>query len=70
MLTVARIAKGAVGVRSGFTGYAGDEISENVIRFEKGPNNKIFIRNVIYRKWDEILSPVCTGMFSIQICSR
>jgi hypothetical protein len=50
MLTVARIAKGAVGVRSGFSGYAGDEISENVIRFEKGPNNKIFIRNVIYQE--------------------
>jgi hypothetical protein len=50
MLTVARISKGAVGVRSGFSGYAGDEISENVIRFEKGPNNKIFIRNVIYQE--------------------
>lgn len=49
ILSVARIAKGAVGVRSGLTGYAGDEINENVIRFEKGPNNKIFIRNVIFQ---------------------
>jgi hypothetical protein len=50
ILTVARISKGAVGVRSGFSGYAGDAISENVVRFEKGPNNKLFIKNVIYQE--------------------
>ncbi|MES2646398.1 MAG: zinc-dependent metalloprotease [Bacteroidota bacterium] len=50
ILTVARISKGAVGVRSGFSGYAGDEISENVVRFERGPNNKLFIKNVIYQE--------------------
>lgn len=50
MLTVARISKGAVGVRSSFSGYAGDEISENVILFDKGPNNKMFVKNVIYQE--------------------
>ncbi|CAN5785286.1 zinc-dependent metalloprotease [soil metagenome] len=50
ILSVARISKGAVGVRSGFSGYAGDEIGESVVRFEKGPNNKLFIKNVIYQE--------------------
>src|SRR6185436_16236196 len=26
----------------------GDEINENVIRFEKGPNNKIWLRNISF----------------------
>lgn len=48
ILVVARISKGGVGVRNGFSGYAGDEINENVIRFDKGVNNKIFLKNVSY----------------------
>ena len=50
ILSVARISKGAVGVRSNFSGYAGDEINETVVRFEKGPNNKLFVKNVIYQE--------------------
>lgn len=50
ILIVNRIAKGAAGVRSGFSGYAGDLISETVVNFEKGPNNKVFIRKVSYRE--------------------
>ncbi len=50
ILTVARIAKGAVGVRSGFSGYAGDEISENLVQFEKGPNNKLFLKSISYQE--------------------
>lgn len=29
-------------------GYGGDQIAQNIIRFEKGPNNKIFLRKVSY----------------------
>ena len=29
-------------------GFAGDEINENVVRFEKGPNNKVFLRNISF----------------------
>ncbi|MBI2729468.1 MAG: zinc-dependent metalloprotease [Sphingobacteriales bacterium] len=47
-LIVNRISKAPVGLQSGFIGYAGDEIGENVIRFEKGPNNKFFIRTISY----------------------
>jgi hypothetical protein len=44
ILIVNRISKAAAGARSGFAGYAGDQIGDNVITFEKGPNNKILIQ--------------------------
>ncbi|MGE5107425.1 MAG: zinc-dependent metalloprotease, partial [Sphingobacteriales bacterium] len=47
-LIVSRISKAPVDLKNGFIGYAGDEIGENVVRFEKGPNNKIFIRTISY----------------------
>lgn len=48
ILVVNRISKAPINTRAGFFGYAGDEINENVIRFEKGPANKIFLRNISY----------------------
>lgn len=48
VLVVNRISKAPADTRSGFFGYAGDEINENVIRFEKGPNNKVFLRNISF----------------------
>jgi hypothetical protein len=52
ILTVNRISKAAAGMRSGgFFGYAGDQISQNVIRFEKGPNNRIFLRNISFAEY-------------------
>lgn len=48
ILIVNRISKAPADTRSGFFGYAGDEINENVIRFEKGPNNKIFLRKLSF----------------------
>ncbi|MGV3528557.1 MAG: zinc-dependent metalloprotease [Flavisolibacter sp.] len=45
ILVVNRIAKAPAGARAGFLGYAGDQIGENVVVFEKGPNNKIFLRS-------------------------
>src|SRR6476619_3245349 len=48
ILVVNRISKAPAGARAGFLGYAGDEISENVITFEKGPSNKIFLRSLSY----------------------
>ena len=50
ILVVNRISKGATGVRTGFSGYAGDMISETVINMEKGPNNKVFLRKISYRE--------------------
>ncbi len=48
LLVVARIAQGAAGVRPGYTGYAGDQIGSTIIRFEKGPGHKIFLRRITY----------------------
>jgi hypothetical protein len=48
ILIVNRISKSAAGLRSMMLGYSGDEIGENVIRFEKGPNNRIFLKNISY----------------------
>ncbi|WP_315824896.1 DUF5117 domain-containing protein [Paraflavitalea speifideaquila] len=48
ILIVNRISKAPADTRAGFFGYAGDEINENVIRFEKGPNNKVFLRNISF----------------------
>ena len=51
ILVVNRISKAASGMRAGFFGYAGDQIGQNVVRFEKGPNNKIFLRTISYAEY-------------------
>ncbi len=50
ILVVNRIAKSAAGSRAGFMGYAGDMIGENVIRFAKGPNSKLFLYSVSHQE--------------------
>jgi len=47
ILVVARIAKAGAEVRVA-DGYAGDQIGSTVIRFEKGPGNRIFLRKISY----------------------
>ena len=51
ILVVNRISKAAAGMRNGFFGYAGDQIGQNVVRFEKGPNNRIFLRTISYAEY-------------------
>jgi hypothetical protein len=52
ILAVNRIAKASAGMRiGGFFGYGGDQIGQSVIRFEKGPNNKIFLRTISYAEY-------------------
>jgi hypothetical protein len=50
ILVVSRISKAGAEVRSA-SGYAGDQIGSSVIRFEKGPNNRIFMRKVSFRTY-------------------
>lgn len=50
ILVVNRISKAPAGARAGFLGYAGDQIGENVITFEKGPNNKILLRSQSFQE--------------------
>ncbi|MBI5858853.1 MAG: zinc-dependent metalloprotease [Sphingobacteriales bacterium] len=64
ILAVNRISKAAAGMRSGsFFGYGGDQIGQNVIRFEKGPNNKIFLRTISYAEYaKDSTSPMFTSV--------
>lgn len=50
LLVVARISQGAAGVRPGYTGYAGDQIGSTIIRFEKGPGHRLFLRRITYEE--------------------
>ena len=52
MLIISRLAKAGADMRSGggMNGYAGDVLNESVVRFEKGPNNKLFIRDISYNE--------------------
>jgi len=47
ILVVSRISKAGAEVRTA-DGYAGDQIGETVITFEKGPANRIFMRKISY----------------------
>jgi hypothetical protein len=50
ILIVNRISKAAAAARiqDGLLGYAGDYIGENVVKFEKGPRNKLFIKRISF----------------------
>ena len=43
ILVVNRLSKTQVGM-----GYGGDQIGQNIVRFEKGPNNKMFLRTISF----------------------
>ncbi|KQR93798.1 hypothetical protein ASG01_08010 [Chryseobacterium sp. Leaf180] len=47
-LLVTRLTKAAAGMRSGTSGYAGDQIGQQVVAFEKGTKDKIFLRSISY----------------------
>ncbi|MEO6914269.1 MAG: DUF5118 domain-containing protein, partial [Chitinophagaceae bacterium] len=48
ILVVNRLSRAAAGLRNSFSGYAGDIIGNSVIRFEKGPSNRIFLRRISF----------------------
>ncbi len=50
ILVVNRIHKSGADVRAA-QGYAGDQIGSSVIRFDKGPNNRVFLRKVSFRAY-------------------
>ena len=65
MLVVNRISKASAGMRApgSFFGYGGDQIGQNVIRFEKGPNNKVFLRTVSFAEYaKDSTSPMFTSV--------
>jgi hypothetical protein len=50
ILAVCRISRSAAGARSQMLGYAGDQVGDNVIRFEKGPDDRIFLKSISYKE--------------------
>ncbi len=48
ILALNRVSKSSVQSPKAFGGYAGDQVNSTVIRFEKGPNNKVFLKNISY----------------------
>jgi len=48
IMVVNRVTKSSINSPKGLGGYAGDQINESVIRFEKGPSNKIYLKNVSF----------------------
>jgi hypothetical protein len=58
ILIVNRVSKSSVESPKQFNGYAGDQIGSNVIRFEKGPNNKIFLKNISYDIYPDSTKPM------------
>jgi hypothetical protein len=48
IMVVNRITKSSINSPKSFGGYAGDQINESVIRFEKGPNYKIYLKSVSF----------------------
>ena len=54
ILVVNRISKAAAGMRNIFFGYAGDQIGSCVIRFDKGPGDKLFLKKVSLDKISKV----------------
>ncbi|MEJ6982376.1 zinc-dependent metalloprotease [Pedobacter sp. P351] len=50
ILVLNRISKAGAEVRAA-AGYAGDQIGSSVIQFEKGPNNRMFLRRISYNTY-------------------
>jgi hypothetical protein len=50
IMMVSRITRSAAELRNpqAMLGYGGDEINENVVRFERGPDLKIFLRSISF----------------------
>ncbi len=50
ILVVGRISKAPADPNKEKVGYPGDPVSEEVIRFDRGPRDKVFIRSISYRE--------------------
>jgi hypothetical protein len=64
ILIVNRISKSAAANRiGGFLGYGGDQIGQGVVKFEKGPGNKVFLKTISYAEYaKDSASPMFTAL--------
>ncbi|MBV7529651.1 zinc-dependent metalloprotease [Chitinophaga sp. sic0106] len=68
ILVVNRIGKAATNPRPNMTGYAGDQIAENVIHFDKGQDDKILLK--VMRFQERSADTTENGMFRAVIKSN
>lgn len=63
ILVVNRISKAPTAGRNTGLSYAGDDIGQNVIWFERGPNDNIFLRTISYAEYTkDSTSPMFTAV--------
>ncbi len=63
ILVVNRISKAPTSGRNAGLSYAGDDIGQNVIWFEKGPNDNIFLRTISFAEYaKDSTSPMFTAV--------
>jgi Met-zincin/Domain of unknown function (DUF5117)/Domain of unknown function (DUF5118) len=67
ILVVNRVSKSSMETPKTFSGYAGDQIGENVIRFEKGPNNKVYLKNISYNVYPDSTKPMYKNVMNSNI---
>ncbi len=68
ILVVNRLSRAAAGMRNFFFGYAGDQIGSNVIRFEKGPAHRIFIKRISFDEFSkDSMQPMFTSVMNSNI---
>lgn len=70
ILVVNRISKAAADIRPSYSmaGYSGDQVGESVIRFLKGPNDKLFIKRISYN--ERSLDSSESGMYRSMVNSN
>ena len=54
---VSRISRAAEGARFNFSGYAGDIVNSAMFRFERGPEDKIFLKSLSLRERSDTIMP-------------
>ncbi len=67
ILVLNRISKSSIESPKAFSGYAGDQINESVIRFEIGPNDKLFIRKISYNVNPDSSKPMFMSVMNSNI---
>ncbi len=67
ILMINRVSKSSIESPKSFGGYAGDQIGENVIRFERGPNNKLFLKNISFNVNPDSSKPMYKSVMNSNI---
>lgn len=67
ILVLNRVSKSSIESPKAFNGYAGDQINESVIRFEMGPNDKLFVKKISYSVNPDSTKPMYKSVMNSNI---